>query len=129
MKKEFVVQPYIAVGEIKFGATENQIIKILGEPQKIIKTYFGDRNLECPGISIVLEKECVAEVTLSPEISLIFEGCNLFNEKNVIDYLMQFDGQPIKSEGWLVFKKLGIAICNFEYPDQTPVISVGRKGY
>lgn len=129
MLNDFRVESYVGVGPIKFGLTEDQLIKIIGEPNRKLKTYFGDKRLEYFGFGVVFENDNVAEINFLPEAKLSFHGHILFQENNIVDFLKTYDSSPVKVDDWVVFNKIGMTVCNFDKSDQTPVISVYKRNY
>ena len=129
MQTEYAVHPYVGVEKIKFNSSEQQIIEVVGEPQKKLKTYFGDKRFEYAEFGIIFENEGVAEITFLPEANLTLNGHNFFNEKDIVKFLKEYDSSPIKVDDWLVFNEIGVTICNFDKPDQTSIVSVYKRNY
>lgn len=129
MLYDFVINPFIKVGPINFGSTREEVIHIIGYPQKEVKTHFDNIRLEYLGFAVVIENNAVVEMNFIPQVKLQLEGRDIFNDVNIFKFLQGFDANPRKIHDSLVFSKIGISLSGFDNPKETPVVTVFRKGY
>ena len=75
------------------------------------------------------EDSKVVEIEFRRGAFLSLQSHDLFEETDVIAYLMTFDPRPFDGKGVLVFFELGISISGFHDAEPTQEgISVFRKG-
>jgi hypothetical protein len=114
MEKEMTVVPFISVGEIKFGMTKNEVLKLFDKEPKIFKDFLKRTNLFWDYISVILDKKgFVCEITISEnEIPIIYDGKNLFKNENIIKVLNKIE-KPINKFGYRIYLNLGIGFLDW----------------
>jgi hypothetical protein len=129
--KPFTLLPYVGADPISFDMTPEDISKLLGTPSRIVTNFLGEQDEERGKISIRYSKldGKVVEVAFLPGTTLLFQGHSLFEEKDLVDFLMKHDMHPVEFLGFLVFFELGIATGGFhDQDDSQKAITVFRKG-
>jgi len=115
-----IIQPLTGIindgKEIKFGITQKELKKILGEAPKIEIDNIMDeiREYRLGMIFTFIEKK-LSDITFSLHVDdLCFESINIFQDESVISKLSQYDTPTQESKGgYINFYELGISLGGF----------------
>ena len=99
---DFIFEPYLSVGNIKFGMNRNEIENLFIEKPLFETIDFRNRiHLGWNDFSILLNKKnLVAEVTFTPGESnrVLCNDIDILNDSNIIKKLNKYE-TPIKGRG------------------------------
>ncbi len=131
MQIDFFIEPYIGVKPILFGMVQTQVKSILGDYEianfdSLSQTYEEIRG-GC-AIRYSIPDWTVVELSFLPEEHLFFNNKNLFQEKDLITFLLKFDSNPIDYLGFLTFFDLGITVTGYHDDEDQKAITVFKKG-
>ena len=129
---EYVVESFVSVGRIRFGMTKDDVKKIFGkEPVSEYKSWdkkatnlmYSDDN-----INVILNKKgFVEEITFTEgENDIIFEGKNLYKEKDIIK-ILSLKEKPLKSLGDTIFINMGIGFLQFKYKEERAITAFAKE--
>jgi len=136
MINRFDIQPYVGVGDIKFGMNQNQIANLIGPSPKSKKGFLGEvtESRRDNGLSMTYGKDSneLVEIGVSKNITeLEFGGKYLFTASplNIFDELVKYDGNPYEYVGFVILLKLGITLTGFHDGDENQkAVTVFAKG-
>ena len=125
----FLYSPYVSVGTIKFGMTNEEVDKMQGKADSISVDGKGEVEEDRGNISIRYDDEGVAEIAFSSGCFLEYDGCNLNKLDNLVQFLMKRDRKPFECLGFLIFKGLGLAISGYhDGDDEQKAITAFKRG-
>lgn len=108
----FTLEPYISVGDIKFGMSREEIEGLFEEKPKFEHVDFLKRqHLGWHGFSVIFKKNQVEEVTFTPDGShqVIWGDIDILNDTQVVRKLNKFEKASKTLDSTLYFT-LGIAL-------------------
>lgn len=108
----FTLEPYISVGDIKFGMSREEIEGLFEEKPKFEHVYFLKRqHLGWHSFSVIFKKNQVEEVTFTPDGShqVIWGDIDILNDTQVVRKLNKFEKASKTLDSTLYFT-LGIAL-------------------
>ncbi len=121
MKFEFV--PFVGALPIRFGMTSAEVEKIVGPADDsgsfpiddMVQEYRSPREHRGMPSKVLYDKHGkVAEIMFQRGgVVLNYKNVNLFEQKNLMDFLSK-DDQPEEMTGSVLFPKLGISTENFK---------------
>ncbi|RWX81485.1 hypothetical protein EPK99_04130 [Neorhizobium lilium] len=131
----WVFTPYKGLSDIRFRQDREEVERVLGEPQKVKRTYTGKTRLEYSMSmpAFVFADGELIEMNLLPDVSEPFEyrGMDLFAmpEDEVLRQLEQDDLNVRESNGFIIFFGLGLALTGFhdEMPEQKAITLFGHN--
>lgn len=117
---DFSIQPYIGVDRLHFGMSLNEVENLVGPPV-LRDTGFLGETIEYRWDNGLLttydQKKCaLVEIGISRNIiNLEFDNIYIFtmSPQDVLAKLVQLDGDPYESLGFIVLLKLGITLTGF----------------
>lgn len=135
MSEVFDIDPYVGVGKLKFGMTQDEVARILGKPDDLETDTEGEarefRNEN--GLQTVYSEKdrLLVEIGFSSNIeTLTFNNTALFTNKplDVFRFLLAADKQPYELLGFVVLLTLGITLTGFhdEAADERAVTVFAR---
>jgi hypothetical protein len=113
----YVLQPLVGLTVVKFGMTQAQVAKALGKP--------GETNPdEVMGLVREIrdgaefeywyeDKKKLAAVHFHKGAALFYDGHDLLNTKDVLDFLKAHDPKWKDNAGYMCFPKLGLTMGGF----------------
>lgn len=113
----FVFQPLIGCLPITFASTRAQVDGILGSPvdrqssdkqRKDIYAYTDEAMV----VINLNGQELVEAISFTPGIALQWNGSNLMERRDLIEFLLQYDESPLEALGTILFRKIGLATGN-----------------
>jgi len=117
---DFDINPYIGVGKLKFGMTQDEVARILGKPHDLetdsegeVREFRKENGLQTAYSEI---DRRLVEIGFSSNIeTLTFNNTALFSNKplDVFRFLLAADKQPYELLGFVVLLNLGITITGF----------------
>ena len=108
----FTLEPYISVGDIKFGMSREEIEGLFEEKPKFEHVDFLKRqHLGWYSFSVIFKKNQVEEVTFTPDGShqVIWGDIDILNDTQVVRKLNKFEKASKTLDSTLYFT-LGIAL-------------------
>ena len=123
MNTRLEIQPYVGVGPLKFGMTQEEVAKKLGKPDSI--RDHGDEireSREGHGLQVVYAKngDGIVEIGFSSGIkSLQYDGIYVFQEKplDVLKHITASGSKIYELLGFLVLLDIGITFTAFHNVD------------
>lgn len=124
MNSQFEIQPYSGVGDLRFGMNHVTIEKLIGTPIANEKGFSGEtteyRRDNGLLTTYALNEDALVEVGFSRNIlELEFDGDRIFTDppKEIFRKLVNLDGNPYESVGFIVLLNLGITLTGFHDDD------------
>ena len=108
----FTLEPYISVGDIKFGMSREEIEGLFEEKPKFEHVDFLKRqHLGWHSFSVIFKKNQVEEVTFTPDGShqVIWGDIDILNDTQVVRKLNKFE-KASKTLDSTLYVTLGIAL-------------------
>lgn len=123
MKTEpLTLDPYRAVGPIRFGATIAEVGSVLGAPEFIRTTSRREREERRGPITVTYSSGGgVAEVTLHEPAQLIVSGVDLFQARESYRQLLEGGHAALESLGLLVIPEIGVSLGGFHSDELLPM--------
>lgn len=121
------VIPYVGVGTLCFGMTEDEATGSVGSPVRSTRTASGEHRLIYPEFHLTFSESRLAEVSFHPEAHLIVAGIDLFRDAEPLQHLARLDPLPLESVGILYFPNLGITLSGF-HNEGARTVTVMRPG-
>lgn len=120
MSDMFEIDPYIGVGKLKFGMTQDEVAQIVGKPDNVeidseeeIREFRNENGLQ----TVYSEKDKhLVEIGFSSNITaLSFHKTGLFTNAPLatLRVLNDADKQPFELLGFIVLLNLGITLTGF----------------
>jgi hypothetical protein len=121
MKKEYVIVPFISVGNIKFGMTQEEIEAFEGKPKNTTNDpIMGEIREEREYFEIVYIRKKVAEIRFSDamkmkELNLSYQNLDLTESSNLIESLSSINkSKPSKEvKKCINFYGLGFSLLGY----------------
>lgn len=114
------IQPYVGVGDIRFGLTQSEIEKLLGPADSQNKGFRGDfkQYRRDNGLITTYDRSTnkLVEIGFSQNITeLEFENEKIFSVPplDILCKLIKLDGAPYERLGFIVLLKLGVTLTGF----------------
>lgn len=108
----FILEPYISVGDIKFGMSREEVEGLFAEKPKFEHVDFLKRqHLGWNSFSVIFKKNQVEEVTFTPDGShqVIWSDIDILNDAQIVRKLNKFEKASKTLDSKLYFS-LGIAL-------------------
>lgn len=114
----FAIEPYEGALPIRFGASETDVVQLLGEPDTRSTNFRGDRSFDYYPITVGFGKKDrkVMHIAFSPGVEVLFRGRNVF-EPGAFEELCRLNGAPMEGLGFVVLLNLGISLSGFHDTD------------
>ncbi|NQE49758.1 hypothetical protein [Herbaspirillum rubrisubalbicans] len=124
MNKQFDIQPYSGVGDLRFGMNHVMVEELLGTATTKEEGFSGETTEYRRDNGLLttygLNKDELVEVGFSRNIlELEFDGSRIFTDppKEVLRKLVNLDGNPYESVGFIVLLNLGVTLTGFHDDD------------
>jgi hypothetical protein len=129
MNKEYEIEPYISVGDIKFGMTREEVELLFGQkPDYVDIGFLKKENLIWGNVSVKLNKKSlVEEVSFMGTLNVFYEGINILNDSTVTKVLNRIE-KPLSAVGFKIYPSIGIALTGFSKKPENKTVSVFSKG-
>ncbi len=119
--RNYIVKPYVGIGDVQFGMARSDIHRILGLPSRSKKSRFSDEVTDfwCDnGLQLVFSSDSgqLLEISLYPNLQETeINGIKVFNEpgRQVYNNLCKADGDPRETVGVVILFSYGVAITGF----------------
>lgn len=119
--KNYIITPYVGVGELKFGMVRSDIYRILGLPIRSKKSRFSNEVTDFwndNGLQLIFggEAEQLLEISLYPNLQEVeVNNIKVFSEpgRQVYNDLCRGDGEPMETVGVVILFSYGVAITGF----------------
>ena len=108
----FILEPYISVGDIKFGMSREEVEGLFAEKPKFEHVDFCKRqHLGWNSFSVIFKKNQVEEVTFSLGYNneIIWNNIDILNDKQVVRKLNRMEDAPLTLDTRVYFS-IGIAL-------------------
>jgi hypothetical protein len=137
MQADWVIHPYVGVGQLTFGMTPDEVAAVLGPPHdsELIADMGEIREQrEQAALQAVYsaDNKRLLELGFSPPIAgLEFEGVQLFAvpSDDALRRIIQRDPAPLTDVGFVVFFEFGITMTGFHDGDEAQkAVTVFEKG-
>jgi hypothetical protein len=113
----FEIVPYEGPIPLRLGASESEVVELLGEPRRKSSNFRGDRIFDYEHMNVGFGKDGnVIHVGFLPGAEVVFQGLDLF-ERSAFIKVMKLDGSPMEVVGLVVLLNLGIAFSGFHDSD------------
>lgn len=121
----FEIEPYEGAIPIRFGMSEADVLRLLGNPEDIGTNYSGSRHYVYGPVTIGFAKEDgkVVHVAFSPGVEVVFRGINVF-EPAAFEQICKLDGKPVEYHGSIMLLELGIDFYGFTGDEEGEVVSL-----
>lgn len=112
-------EPYEAIGPLRFGMTQDEVVAAMGSPQRITKNHLGTPELWYNDLNAIMENNRLVEVGFGPNAPLSICGIRPFVDQGAFVELCKLDGNPHEVLGSIVLKRLGISLGGFHDNDES----------
>lgn len=129
---KFYLDPYTAVGPLRFGMSEADVRSAVGQPLGVDKNSLGEVEYQYSELSIrfSLADGGLTEVGFLPESELLVDDIDVFRDRRAFEKLILKDGSPFEYVGFIVLLRLGLTLTGFHDADEAQkaatVFSRGR---
>jgi hypothetical protein len=114
----FDIEPYEGPIPLRFGASEAEVVELLGEPRGKSTNFRRERIFDYDHMNVGFGKDGnVIHVGFLPEADVVFQGRKLF-ERGTFEEILKLDGTPMEVVGFVVLLNLGIAFSGFHDSDE-----------
>jgi hypothetical protein len=116
-----IIEPYEAVGYLKFGMNHDDIVASMGEPLRSTTSRGGNTILwyDDNKLNLILENDHLVEVGFAPDMPVSIRGIHPFTDPDAFASLCKLDGSPCEVLGFIVFRRLGITLTGFHDKDES----------
>jgi hypothetical protein len=132
---DWVIQPYVGVGNIKFGMDQNEIQKILGQPEDVLARKNNSINEYRTDITIPIThytNGILDEITFSRQTEiLLLNDMNILrqNEKTVLEYILKLDPDTKYYAETVISLGLGLSFTGFHNGEESDkAVTVFARG-
>jgi len=115
----FIIIPYQSVDPIQFGMSNDELMRVVGQPNNIRKNPSGELNYQYPTFSVRLSSkdQRVVEIGLSSAADVRLADIDIFESPTAFKDLIRKDGNPLEYLGFIVLLNLGITMTGFHDND------------
>lgn len=144
MEHYFEIAPYEGAGQLKFGASRQDVEGLLGPPESFYRTDYPVKM----GLSPVFEAQhdscninlaynldgklnyiCFSQHRTHFQGTVSFRGINIFVDDDAFLRLLEHDSEPFERVGFIFLMKLGMRLEGFHTPsDDGLIISLFERG-
>lgn len=117
-----IIEPYKSVGPLHFGVTQpGECIDHLGQPTNIGRNREGAQEYHYDGLIVRFtpHTHVVYECTILPKTAVIINNIELTWDKTFLKKACTYDGAPQNVFGFIVFRRLGIAVTGIHDNDES----------
>ena len=128
----FIINPYTAVGGLKFGMTQEQVLTAGYVPVKKTKNRRDEVNWLFDGFSVRFgrDNDQLCEVGLSSSCRALINGVDVFSDSGALLKIFTYDSDVYEFYGFLVFFGLGITLTGFhEDIESSKTLTAFARGY
>jgi hypothetical protein len=104
--------PFTQVGPQHFGMSRAEVLGLLGQVERELKTYTGGLLEMRKSVSTSYKNDKLNEVTFSPGARVVVDN-QLVLKQNGIDYLLATYAHQATAVGFTVFPTLGMGFTGF----------------
>lgn len=113
------IEPYEAIGLLRFGMNESDIVASMGDPHRVTKNHMGNSELWYGHMNAIVEDDCLVEVGFAPDMPVSICGIHPFTDPGAFANLCRLDGNPCEVLGFIVLRNLGITLTGFHDKDES----------
>jgi hypothetical protein len=144
MEHHFEIVPYEGAGQLKFGASRQDVENVLGPPGSFHRTDYPEKM----GLSPVYEAQydssninlaydldcklnyiCFSQHRTPFQGTVSFQGINIFVDDNAFLQLLEHDSEPFEWVGFIFLMKLGMRLEGFHTTsDSGLIVSLFERG-
>lgn len=135
MAQKFEIQPYIGIGDIKFGMRPVDVDNLIGPPLSVKKDFLGERTeyRRDNGLLVTYsENQGVVEIGCSRNIIELEYDKNVifaYSPLQVLKELVKIDRAPYEVVGFIVLLDLGMTLTGFhDGATEQMAVTVFAKG-
>lgn len=114
-----IIEPYEAIGPLHFGMRQDEIVALMGEPQRITRNDMGNSELWYDHMNVIVEDDRLVEVGFASDMQVSVRGINPFTDPTAYVSLCRLDGNPCEVLGFIVLRNLGITLTGFHDKDKS----------
>lgn len=123
------ILPLVAAGEIRFGASDAEVVRILGQPQIRTRLCPSVLRLMYRSVCVDVDELGVRGVDLMPETRAVLFGQSVFEVPDLFALLRERDKRSFIELGFVYFPGIGIGLPEDWYgPECARVITTFRDG-
>lgn len=121
------LEPYVGVGPLRFGMSENDVLLSLGKPTKEGPNRRGELTYLYSTFNLVFAKdEGVVEIAFYPGAQLEIDNISMFQDASALEKLIAVDSQVKEYVGILLFPSLGVTLSGFHNEDSETVTAFAK---
>lgn len=144
MDRDFEIAPYEGAGQLKFGASREDVEGILAPPESFYRTDYPARmglipifeaRYDSSNINLAYDLEsklnyiCFTQHPTPFQGAVTFRGINIFVDDNAFLRLLEHDPDPLEWVGFIFLMKLGMRLEGFHAPsDSGLIVSLFERG-
>ena len=109
----FDIHPYEGPLPLRFGASEAEVLELLGEPRCKSSNFRRDQIFDYEHMNVGFGRDgVVMHAGFSPGANVLFRGTNVFHP-GVFEQMLEIDGAPMEAFGIIVLLNVGITFSGF----------------
>lgn len=113
------IKPYEAIGPLRFGMSQHEVMAAMGRPQRVTKSRSGNPVLWFDEVNAIMEGDHLVEVGLGPQAPVSVCGVHPFTDPDALAKLCKLDGDPREVLGSIVLRSIGITLGGFHDKDES----------
>ena len=105
----FEIRPYAGVEQLTFGMSPSDVAARLGSPATVTTNRLAEDVYRYEAMLLTFDREGLAEIGMLPESNPCVGGLQVLAAEN-FDELLELDGAPQETLGFIVLRRLGLTI-------------------
>ena len=124
----FEIRPYAGVEQLTFGMTPSDVAARLGSPATVTTNRLAEEVHRYEAMLLTFDREGLAEIGMLPESNPCVGGLLVLAAEN-FDELLELDGAPQETLGFIVLRRLGLTITGVHDGDSSQLAATAfRRG-
>jgi hypothetical protein len=122
------IRPYVGVEQLTFGMSSSDAAVRLGPPVTVTANRLAEEVHRYDAMLLTFDREGLAEIGMQPESKPHIGGLQVLAPEN-LDELLELDGAPRETLGFIVMRNLGLTITGVHDGDRSQLAATAfRKG-
>ncbi len=129
MDDNWIINPYVSIGDIKFGMKKEEVELLFNKkPDIVSQDYLKRTDARWDNISVKFNKKGLAnEVSfVNGKYRVFFEDIDILNDDDAMKILNKIE-KPLNTVGYKVYFATGIALTGFGKNKEEKTISIFSK--
>jgi hypothetical protein len=123
---QYFLKPFQEVGPLKFGMSRSEVLIVLGDFEREIRTFTGGIAEMRENIHCLYKRDKLHEMTFSVGSKLLLDGHLLLKQAG-IDYLLATHEHRVSDVGFTIFPSIGVGFTGFGKSKDAKVVMAFSK--